>query len=427
MYNPFNKNISELIYDDLKKLIENNISEGWNIEYKEKFPKDNKKIANSIASFANSEGGWYIVGIKENKNESNPFEIVGFELESNRKPDDKITNIVKDNINPIPYFETKIVEIPENKVVLVVQVFESHDPPYFSKDGVYIRVGGTSKKLDDRYQFEKLLDKKENFRKRVNSFMDNTFCFDDYGEHPYLEFYVYVNNPKNVLFENFFSEDFFTDLKKNFNSNVQLADEAELSASVILDNIYGSVDSYIIRHVYNNDPMYMGLTLELFKQGHLKLIFPFNVYDIISLNKGYECLIYYEELVSEYNDLRIIDLAESMLLFQIILAQYKRLLEKFDCKYELNLKYKFNNFDLITPFMDSGEYMDFILENKIPINLKTSIDIPNNDYFKCQFKDFDPLTFTIQIVEATGLPRCLVEVISNGYARYIGIKSKNKP
>lgn len=427
MYNPFNKNISELIYDDLKKLIENNISEGWNIEYKEKFPKDNKKIANSIASFANSEGGWYIVGIKENKNESNPFEIVGFELESNRKPDDKITNIVKDNINPIPYFETKLVEIPENKVVLVVQVFESHDPPYFSKDGVYIRVGGTSKKLDDRYQFEKLLDKKENFRKRVNSFMNNTFCFDDYGEPPYLEFYVYVNNPKNVLFEDFFSEDFFTDLKKNFTSNVQLAEEVELSASVIFDNMYSSVDSYIIRHVYNNDPMHTGLTLELFKQGHLKLIFPFNVYDIISLNKEYECLIYYEGLVSEYNDLRIIDLAESMLLFQVILAQYKRLLEKFDCKYELNLKYKFNNFDLITPFMDSEEYMNFILENKVPINLKTSIDIPNNDYFKCQFKDFDPLTFTIQIVEATGLPRCLVEVISNGYARYIGIKSKNKP
>lgn len=208
---------------------------------------------------------------------------------------------------------------------------------------------------------------------------------------------------------------------------MQLEDESELSASVILDNIYGSVDSYIIRHVYNNDPMYMGLTLELFKQGHLKLIFPFNVYDIISLNKEYECLICYEGLLSEYNDLRIIDLAESMLLFQIILAQYKRLLEKFDCKYELNLKYKFNNFDLITPFMDSSEYMDFILENKVPINLKTSIDIPNNDYFKCQFKDFNPLTFTIQIVEATGLPRCLVEVISNGYARYIDIKSKNKP
>lgn len=55
MYNPFNKTISEIEYDDLEKLIENNISEGWSIEYKGSFPK-NKKIADSIASFANSEG-----------------------------------------------------------------------------------------------------------------------------------------------------------------------------------------------------------------------------------------------------------------------------------------------------------------------------------------------------------------------------------
>jgi len=423
MYNPFNKNISEIEYEDLKKLIENDITEGWFIEYKGSFPK-NKKIANSIASFANSEGGWYIVGIEENKNEIDPFEIVGFDLETNKKPDDKITNIIKHNINPIPYFESKLVEIPGNKVVLVVRVFEGYDTPYISNGSVYIRVDGTSEPIKDRYQFEKLLEKKENFRKRVISFMDNTFSFDDYLEHPYLEFYVYVNNPKKVLFEDFFSEDFFTDLKENFTSKVQLADDVEISASVIFDNIYGSVDSYIIRHVYNNNPMHTGLTLELFKQGHLKLIFPFNVYDNISLNSEYESLIYYDSFVSEYEDLRIIDLAESMLLFQVILAQYKRLLEKFDCKYDINIKYKFNNFDSITPFMDSDEYMEFILENKLPINLKTSIDIPTRGYSKCQFKDFNPLTFTIRIIEATGLPRHLIDVISKGYAAYINIKSE---
>ena len=70
MYNPFNKNISEIEYEDLKKLIENDVSEGWVIEYKGSFPK-NKNIANSIASFANSEGGWYFIGIEEKENESN--------------------------------------------------------------------------------------------------------------------------------------------------------------------------------------------------------------------------------------------------------------------------------------------------------------------------------------------------------------------
>lgn len=37
MYNPFNKVISEIKYEDLKSLIENNISEGWFIEYKRSF------------------------------------------------------------------------------------------------------------------------------------------------------------------------------------------------------------------------------------------------------------------------------------------------------------------------------------------------------------------------------------------------------
>lgn len=426
MYNPFNKPITEIEYEDLKKLIENNISEGWCIEYKEKFPKDNKKIANSIASFANSEGGWYIVGIKENNNKSNPFEIVGFDLETYRKPDDKITNIVKGNIDPIPYFENKIVEIDENKVVLVVQVFESHDPPYISNGSVYIRVGETSKPLPtkDRYQFEKLLEKKENFRKRVTLFMENTFFFDEYYNQPYLEFYVYVNNPKNILFEDFYSDEFFENLKENFNSKANLLEGLELGGSINFDNTYASVDSYILRHIHDNNPLSTGLTLELFKEGHLKLIFPFNVYDKYSLNNEYESLIYYDSFISdEYDNLRIIDLAESVFAFQTILAQYKRLLEKYDYDYELNIKYKFNNFDSITPFIDSEEYMDFILENKLPINLKTSIDIPNRGYLKCQLQDFDVMTFAFKIIAATGVSMHLTEIISKGYGKYIKIKA----
>ena len=270
MYNPFNKNINELEYEDLEKLIENNISEGWHIEYKGSFPK-NKKIANSIASFANSEGGWYIIGIEENDDENNPFEIVGFDLETNRKPDDKIANIIKGNIEPIPYFKNKIIEIPENKSVLVVQVFEGHDTPYISNGSICIRVGETSMPLEikDRYQFDKLMEKKEHFRKKIKSFMNNEFYISDGYTQPYLEFYIYVNNPKHYLFEDFYSEEFFEELKENFNSNVQLLNDLSLSTSLNFDNAYASVDSYILRHIYENNPLQTGLTLELFKEGHL--------------------------------------------------------------------------------------------------------------------------------------------------------------
>ena len=61
-FNPFNKNIHELEYDDLNTLIDNEVSEGWTLEYIQEIVKS-KDIAKSIASFANSEGGWYIVGM----------------------------------------------------------------------------------------------------------------------------------------------------------------------------------------------------------------------------------------------------------------------------------------------------------------------------------------------------------------------------
>lgn len=428
MYNPFNKNISEIEYSDLKKLKDNDVSEGWFIEYKESFPKNNKKIANSIASFANSEGGWYIVGIKESDNESKPSEIIGFDLDSYKKPTDKITNIVKDNIDPIPYFESKVIEIPEEKVVLVVQVFEGHDTPYISNGSIYIRVGETSKPLpiDDRYQFEKLLDKKDTFQKRVDSFMENTFFFDKSYNQPYLEFYVYINNPKNILFDDFYSEEFFETLKNKFKSKTKIIEELDISAAFDFDNIHSSVDSYILRHVYNNSPLHTGLILELFKEGHLKLILPFNIYTNTTLNNKYNSLIYYDYFISdELADLRIIDLAESMFAFQIILSKYKQLLKEYNCEYGLNIKYKFNNFNSITPFIDSKEYIKFIYENKLPINLKTTVNIPNKGYLIIPFEDFNVMNFSVNMIEAMGLPRHLIEIISEGYAKFISIKSKN--
>lgn len=143
-----------------------------------------------------------------------------------------------------------------------------------------------------------------------------------------MEFYIYVNNPKTILFEDFYSEEFFERVKENFNSD--------------------------------------------------------------------------------------------------ILEQYKRLLKEFNCNYELNIKYKFKNFNSLTPFIDSEEYMVFISENGLPINLKTSIDIPLNGYIVNQFKNFNVFSLSLNIISATSPSRHLVDEISNGYGNYLKHKSKNK-
>lgn len=74
--------------------------------------------------------------------------------------------------------------------------------------------------------------------------------------------------------------------------------------------------------------------------------------------------------------------------------------------------------------MDSEKYLNFILENKLPINIKDSIDIPSVGYLIYPFKDFNPLKLTLNIISATGLSTHLTDVIAEWYTKYIIIKSK---
>ena len=87
-YNPFKKKISKLRQADLNILIENQVAEGWYVEYKKDFPSTNK-IGHSIASFANSDGGWYIVGVEANE-DNVATSILGFDITQYRRPKKKL-------------------------------------------------------------------------------------------------------------------------------------------------------------------------------------------------------------------------------------------------------------------------------------------------------------------------------------------------
>ncbi len=56
------KSLNELTYNDLKTLVD--IEEGYIVEYKSTFDSSvKKKIPQIFSSFANSEGGWLIIGV----------------------------------------------------------------------------------------------------------------------------------------------------------------------------------------------------------------------------------------------------------------------------------------------------------------------------------------------------------------------------
>ena len=135
-------------------------------------------------------------------------------MEKYKKPSDKVTNIVKDLINPIPYIQSKIIKIPDSEnVVLVVYIPEGNEPPYISNGSVYIRAGETSKPLaiEDRYYYDKLINKAKLFKQKRDMFVENNFTISqaqDSSKQPFLECYIYLDNPNNFMFDDFYSEAF---------------------------------------------------------------------------------------------------------------------------------------------------------------------------------------------------------------------------
>ncbi|MDO7787189.1 AlbA family DNA-binding domain-containing protein [Desulforamulus aquiferis] len=171
MINPFGKPIEQLEEDDLNILIKEETSEGLYVEYKEDFPTHLAKI---VASFANTFGGWIIIGVDARNPRNVPTSFTGINIA--RDPKDRFRHICRDNISPVPLFSSKLIvksSDPE-KGILVIRVPESAYPPHITKDGrIYRRnmEGSDPVGETDRHILERLFEKSLLNKSEVKGFM----------------------------------------------------------------------------------------------------------------------------------------------------------------------------------------------------------------------------------------------------------------
>ena len=161
-YSPFhNKNnefisINEVTYAELNQL--SSLDEGYHLEFKLNL-NDNvkRKIPTIITSFANSNGGWIVIGIEDKskaiipiKKERNDFGQI-------------VSQLLKGTVTPIPQYEVRFLECPdaEDRGILLIYVYEGNFTPYVSDGTVYIRNGSSKEPVQraDRATIELLLDK----------------------------------------------------------------------------------------------------------------------------------------------------------------------------------------------------------------------------------------------------------------------------
>lgn len=182
MINPFGKPIEQLEEEDLYKLVHEEISEGLYVEYKEDFPTHLGKI---VASFANTFGGWIIIGANARNPRNVPTSFPGISLSN--EPKDRFRNICRDHISPVPIFSSKLIlkKSDSGRGILVVRVDESTYPPHITKDGrIYRRNMEGSDPLaeTDRHILDQLFEKSVHNRNEVKGFINRKLQKQDTDE-----------------------------------------------------------------------------------------------------------------------------------------------------------------------------------------------------------------------------------------------------
>lgn len=101
-----------------------------------------KSWCKSVSAFANTLGGKLIFGIADDG------QMIG--LENPEQDAEKISEIIKTRLDPIPEFKLSFHNVENGKVLIILDIFKGDETPYYySGDGTmeaYVRVGNESVK-----------------------------------------------------------------------------------------------------------------------------------------------------------------------------------------------------------------------------------------------------------------------------------------
>ncbi|TGM48835.1 AlbA family DNA-binding domain-containing protein, partial [Leptospira vanthielii] len=126
-----NKNFENIKIEDITQLIENGVPESKTIEYKLELNDDNadskKEFLADLSSFANSEGGDLIYGLRcEN---GVPIEIIGIDVDNIDQKLLQLENIIRDGLSPRIIFNIKYIEL-NSKYLFIFRVSKSWSKPH---------------------------------------------------------------------------------------------------------------------------------------------------------------------------------------------------------------------------------------------------------------------------------------------------------
>ena len=167
------RRIEDWDYDFLKNIVDVKLKEWTNLEYKKDFPptdSEKNKLEHTICAFANTRGGYILIGIEANTINNVPIAISG--IDDAKGLDEKITSFCG-RITPriTPRFQK--IPIPQiNKIIFVIYVPESNEAHMASDNKYYVRINAQSLPAD-HYVVQKLFKKEYEIKERMREIIES--------------------------------------------------------------------------------------------------------------------------------------------------------------------------------------------------------------------------------------------------------------
>jgi len=124
-----------LTAEEIKSLANN--GEGYNIEFKLKLPGKVRELSEEVCAFANSEGGFLLIGINDK------CQIIGNTIDNSKRS--AIQNSIRE-ISPAINVGIYSVDV-DGKSVWVIEVPSGKDKPYVLSGAIYLRESANTQKL----------------------------------------------------------------------------------------------------------------------------------------------------------------------------------------------------------------------------------------------------------------------------------------
>jgi hypothetical protein len=391
-FNPFGKAIGDLAADDLQVLLDRSVAEGYYVEYKSDFP-ETVKIARGLASFANTNGGWYFVGVSANKKTNVAEALSGLDLAKYPDPIATVRNAARDYLDPPPLFFPQLVQLATGRWVLVVFVPESEQTPHICSDGrIYRRNADASEPVyeKDRYALDRLVERGKESTRRFERFCkdDRTFSQAE-DQQSWFEGYFAPYPPGGVQTLKVFRT---TDLEAVLRSSkeplevtfapdfvITIPPEALPTVPFHTQTGFGSV---VLRLLDSSRLAFNTLEMEFFSDGRCKMLVPLtfrNVWKPGAVESAHVRDFLAMQRVDSEPDLvllRFVDLLSTWGLLSWTIALYFKWLKENGWDGDLWTRMRLANVWRCAPFWDVDAWAKHAAKFGVPVSHKNTLEVP---------------------------------------------------